>query len=404
MRTKYLFIVIFCIVIFACKEKKKPVIISDLPVVKISDFEKVENLSLSNPEYFAETKFVKLESTDESILGEVLQMEIFEQYIYILDGKGKSLKKFNMDGKYIQNIGRIGMGPGEYISLNAFYINTEMKTINIFDPMKNAVLQYNLSGKHQNTVNVQKNSCTFVARLSYLNKKEIFCYSGTNWQTNCEFSILDEKEQYEEHCLYPYLLKSDQKMSIQMLSQPYCMVDNEVSYVLMFCDTVFSYSNSEIRPRMVFENGKPSANVQQLRKIFSENHEDYILTIESAGKKGYTTGFRNIFETKSFISCDFFDISEYGHLVINAILWNKKTNKGIAIPDFGNNTPDFRAIYRSFDNTFVRVWREDQISNFKQLLEQGICKREDYDDEVMSLVDTYNEEEDNPILIFYTMK
>jgi hypothetical protein len=403
---KYLYILILCISIFACGDKKKlsKLTVSDIPIVKVADCEKVENISKSYPEYFLETKYVKLESTDESILGEITQMEIFENHIYILDKKGKSLKKFDMNGKYIQNIGRTGMGSGEYIALNAFYINPERKTINIFDPMKNAVLQYDLSGKYQNTVQVEKNSTTFVCRLSYLNEDEIFCFSGTNWQTNCEFSILDEKKQYKETCLYPYPIKSNQRMSFALFSRPYDVRNNEVSYVLMFCDTVFSYSNNEIRPRMIIESGKPPADLQTLRTIFSEKNESMLPTISDVGKKGYTLGLKNIFETESFICYDFFSIAELGYLVFDAILWNKKNNTGVYLSHFLSPAPTFGAIYCAFDNTFVRVWKEDQITNFKDILEQGIFKREDYDEEIMKLVDSYNVEEDNPILIFYTMK
>jgi hypothetical protein len=364
----------------------------------------VEDLTKSHPEYFLETKYVKLESTDESILGEITQMEIFEKHIYILDRQGKSLKKFDMNGKYLQNIGKEGLGPEEYVSLNAFYINPERKTINIFDPMKNAVLQYDLYGKYQNTVEVEKNSTVFFRRLSYLNENEIFCYSGTNWRTNCECSILDATKQYAANCLYPYPLKSDKQMSMGIHKHPYSVINNKISFISVFCDTVFSYSNKEIRPRMFIEREKPVADLQTLNKIFSETDGDLISTIRAVGKKGYTMGFNNIFETESFICCDFNDVSQQGNWAHNAIIWNKKTDKGVCLSGYSKSTPDFRLIYYAFDNTFVRIWDEIHIANFNNHLERDIYKREDYDEEIMKLLDTYNAEDDNPILIFYTMK
>jgi hypothetical protein len=383
----------------SCAENKKAQV-SDIPVLKVSDLKAVENPKLDDTSYFDKVEFIILETTDESILGEISQIEVFENHIYILDRKGKSLKKFDLAGKYLHDIGRVGLGTEEYIAVSSFYINPNLKTINIYDPMKRSILQYDFSGKYIKTTKSSNFDLTFAAKLSFIDDNEIFCFSNSNWMANCEFAILNEK--LEGECIYEYPVKTDKQISSAIITHPYTVRNGEIHYVLMFSDTVYSYSNNEISKLLLIESGKPALDPEQLSQIASENDNVLSATIiAKACKKGYTTGLKSFFESDSYICCDFYIFTDYAPMA--AILWNKTTNKGVYLSKYLNVSPCFGSISYCFDNTFVRIWDGQQIANFKEYV-GTLYKKEQFPAKVWEILDNYNEDDDNPILIFFTMK
>jgi hypothetical protein len=400
---KNLIFTLFCVfVFFSCAENKK-VQVFDIPVLKVSDLETVESIELYDTNYFDKVEFIKLETTDESILGEISQIEIFENHIYILDRKGRSLKKFDLAGKYLHDIGRVGLGTEEYNTVTAFYINPNLKTINIYDPLKSSVLQYDFSGKYIKTTKSGDFALTFAERLSFIDDNEIFCLSDANWEANCEFSILNEKFN-KVKCIYEYPVKTDKQISSRVTDHPYTVRNGEIHYVLTLSDTIYSYSNNEISKRLLIESGKPTVELKQLSQIASEGDNVFITTIFDVGKKGYSMGLKNFFESDSYICCDFYEYAD-NHIIVAAILWNKTTNEGVYLSEYAfAPSPCFGSISYCFDNTFVKIWEGQQIHGFKEYVKTGFLTKEQYPAKVWEILDNYNEDDDNPILIFYTMK
>ena len=62
-----------------------------------------------------EIRYIPLETTPACLLSRCRRAEIFNNNIYVADRK--ALYMFDMDGSFIQQIGKIGNGPGEYGSV-----------------------------------------------------------------------------------------------------------------------------------------------------------------------------------------------------------------------------------------------------------------------------------------------
>ncbi|MCK4465010.1 MAG: 6-bladed beta-propeller [Bacteroidales bacterium] len=84
-----------------------------------------KELFLSN--FVNEIQYIPLETTPSCLLSEVRYLKIFNDNIFISDNK--ALYKFNKEGNFIQQIGKVGSGPGEYGQVFWFSIIEESNEI-----------------------------------------------------------------------------------------------------------------------------------------------------------------------------------------------------------------------------------------------------------------------------------
>jgi len=101
-------------------------------------FKSIESQSTS---LLKDITFVKLETNDENLLGNINQIEVFDELIYILCDSG--LYIFDLLGNFIRSIRCTGNGPGEFLSPYSFWID-EDGFIFVLDRQLNRLLKYNL--------------------------------------------------------------------------------------------------------------------------------------------------------------------------------------------------------------------------------------------------------------------
>jgi len=99
---------------------------------------------------------IKLETTLESLIGQIDKIKMVGGEIYVLDKyKSKTLRKFNSEGKYITTIGKNGKGPGEYYEPTDFFVGNG--EIVIYDQFKRILNFYTTDG-----VYVKEKSMPFI--------------------------------------------------------------------------------------------------------------------------------------------------------------------------------------------------------------------------------------------------
>jgi hypothetical protein len=115
---------------------------------------------------FSKARAIFLEETDYAVIGEINSIQVFENYIFVLDiYKAKKLFVFNKDGKYLRQIGTVGHGPGEYVSIRDFCLDTINREIYIHDAGKQMLHKYNFeTGRYIESVKMQhdKGYCHYV--------------------------------------------------------------------------------------------------------------------------------------------------------------------------------------------------------------------------------------------------
>lgn len=80
--------------------------------------------SLSFDDAFLWSKSIPLTFDDETVIGEISKVSKSGDYFYVLDNKTHSLYEFDAIGKKTKKFGEVGHGPGEYVRIDDFLIDS----------------------------------------------------------------------------------------------------------------------------------------------------------------------------------------------------------------------------------------------------------------------------------------
>lgn len=93
-------------------------------------------------------KLLPLETNQNSLIGEISDIQMDGSNIFVLDRKNQVLKRFDKNGRYLNDIGRQGKGPGEFINLFCFCVLPGKNMVIISDQIGVALRFYTFEGKH----------------------------------------------------------------------------------------------------------------------------------------------------------------------------------------------------------------------------------------------------------------
>jgi hypothetical protein len=89
-----------------------------------------------------QVKAIPLSTHNEQIfIGQIDKVEMDGDHIYLLDKKTTQLLVFDTIGNYINTVGQVGKGPGEFVNISNFFISE--KHVVIFSDYTHAFLYYN---------------------------------------------------------------------------------------------------------------------------------------------------------------------------------------------------------------------------------------------------------------------
>ena len=148
--------ILFYVLLISCstnQNKKDLTLDGDYYIIDL-DREKEPSISLSS--LFKNIRTIILESDKECMIGQISDFQCSDEYIFILDSrKAKSLFVFDIVGKFIKKIGGIGRGPGEYVEVNAFTLDTENHMIYL-RVQRNIIYKYKFDGTFIHSFMIQE--------------------------------------------------------------------------------------------------------------------------------------------------------------------------------------------------------------------------------------------------------
>jgi len=187
-------ILILLSVLISCSlhKKKQNESIETIDLTDGIENKKPHNLS----EIARDIKLIKLETTDECLIGKIYQTFFVSDKIIIVDQDYQQSAEnrhgivlvFSKDGKFLHKIGNRGKGPGEYTNINAATIDRKNRHFYISD-MGSKWMKYDLSGNF-----IKESKLPFWAnRFQIFDDKIYFYFNPTtrDQNDNYYFSICD---------------------------------------------------------------------------------------------------------------------------------------------------------------------------------------------------------------------
>jgi hypothetical protein len=173
-------------------------------------------------------------------------------------------------------------------------------------------------------------------------------------------------------------------------ANPMAVSGEEIDFIMPLCDTIYSYPS--FLPKYIIETPGKMASKSQI----SENTAFYLAELLELSKRGFFTGFLDIFETKNNIYSQC--LNPHDGLPIY-FFGNKITKTGYYYSSnyhFGKvyqKIPFFRIVH-SFDNSLVGV--ADELSRYEFEFDPEYAEGQQ-----LKYLQSISQEDDNPILFFY---
>lgn len=89
--------------------------------------------------------YVQLETSDNCLIGDVKDIHLVNDRLFV-GADFKSVFVFDLNGKFLSKVSRIGRGPGEYGKLAWFDVNPSNNEISIYDVSSHKILVYSVDG------------------------------------------------------------------------------------------------------------------------------------------------------------------------------------------------------------------------------------------------------------------
>ena len=367
------------------KEKKESeavvsIIACDPAIAKKID---LSNISKNNT-------FIQLETNSKCLMGGIVgKIEIVNEKIFIYDPKMPGrLYCFDLNGKFLFQVGSVGQGPGEYISLVDFTIDKENEWLWLGDNF-NKLFKYDLDGNF-----IESFTTDFSLRnFSLIDEKEgimairLGFYKDNTNLSFINYSIKNKKILYQK--------ESDKQNIIGSIATgSFFETKERIFYAEPFNDTVFIVSKEGLIPYYYIDFGRRKLpkdfldNNPQLRTIFPQ-----LLNPDNK----YACLISHVYEGSNFlfIGHDYagkrqlaiYSINSSEITSINEIAFMGKSLEDIQIPFF---------FHHLGDNKFISFLPAHLLTEkkFKENQGQGYGSYSDITDLLPHLY-----EDDNPVMV-----
>lgn len=277
----------------ACNQKEKN-FQKEIELQKI-DLKDFEQNPISNEEIIQALHFIKLETHDSCLIGNVLDVKMARQNIYISDDKNV-LWVFGENGEYKGRIGSQGQGPAEYSRMNRFYINETKGYLGLLDMGSNTVVRYTFDNQFIDKIRFKFD--LLCDGVTLLNKGEtliILSSNGKKYPFN--YAAYNESDFSFKSYQIPFEVFGEETGGNRALLAH--NVGNN-SYVLaMNSDTIYQWKDDSLKPAYLVEGGFKHLTTEVLRE-----NGPYFAAVEAGYKlcreKGYSQGIENLCATNDY--------------------------------------------------------------------------------------------------------
>ena len=356
------------------------------------------------PDFVEEWDFIRLETSENSLVdGGRSDIAIDGDLIFVFSSPGlvmysdkdghtrQEIKVFDKTGKFLNNIGRIGNGPGEYIGIPRWVLNRYEKYVAIFD-INDRMLKYGYDGEYLETVDISDKFQDIVSLL-FLPDGNLMGYAWLGNPTPEEILLYDKDRNVTDtlaSLAFDFEVNSSDRSRRSFGGKNMVGIRGEdVMLARNFSDTVYAYKDKKLYPTYYLDISHSLPDGFKFRQVYVNVNE---LSEDLNSKKYSENMLYGVFST------DQYDIFLKPG---KPIVWDKKRGQGIRFGTNKNisNIPETYVICVDGDRLVGSIEALKLIEYKEKLAEEGI-------EPTSKLRALFNglAEDDNPVLITYKLK
>jgi hypothetical protein len=385
---KLLTICCFCIFYCNCNNSKEIPVPDAKYIIDIDKAEEKGVFYLS--EIVKSVRPVRLEETDYALIGEIDEIQIFDNNIFVLDMLiAKKLFVYDMTGKYIRQIGTMGQGPDEYMGISYFCIDPDRKEIYLLDYWKNRLLKYRIEdGKLLDKINLPR-SISY-SDIAYVegNIYADITHDDPDESDNLICKIDLKTGEFKEYIsAETYNAGWNENLGSGFIR------DNSLKYCGSYTNTVFICNKDGIYPYMSVK-GKDWVRNGDIPAIKDDNMG--IEDIKAVSEKGRAYGIHTYFENDTCIHFHYNKGKNIYHIV-----YNKQTQ---AVYRHQSTVNDINYSANEFVYNLVSVNSKFAYDIMRSNVVLSFLKKGKLSPELAKQVELLNLEEEGFVILEYELK
>lgn len=341
--------------------------------------------------------FVKLETKKSNLIGNVDEIKIYNDRIYVLDkGVSKMIYAFELNGEFIGSIGQKGRGPGEYLAPEGIEIDKVNNELIVVSVANRKFLRYDLVGNFLGDFDVE---VAFVDFKILDNGNFVLLggdYSNTHLGEEMNKRIIYITDNRGKIISYgPKFCVDFEDVKITRLAN-LMVQNNEISYSYKLSDTIFQVNDTVITAKYKIDFGDYALD---RKSLMNKSTQDFIHTSNKIGNPISFNGRH--FQTENYL---LFQITV--NRISFSLYYNKNCNKL------------FTSLNNPIDESF---WIGNFVSSYKDYFIASMDAHELFSSieslkknnpsqltkmyARMGMNGEFNiSESDNPVLFFYKFK
>lgn len=294
---------VFILLFFSCK---------DGLIKSEAEFEiNLEKAINENSEIFpVDISYIFLETRDDILIGSIDKLYFVNDKVFVMDSHSNAVYCFDETGKFIYKIARLGKGPGEYLILIDFYVDSN-ENVFVYDINSKKILVYQNMGVDYYEIKVDSYFLEFVmfnddvllCRNLYSKGLTTAALAKINLQNNNNEIILKPRKIFDDLGVPNYCLHSFFKSETHFLYYP------------RFTNKIISLNKDEYKTKISFINKDYFPDKNFVNSLCENGMNAYF-------QDRFVSDIYNIYENDNYI-------------LFNLILFNQK------LCIFNKNNEDF---------------------------------------------------------------
>ena len=320
---KHLYITcVHLLFLVGCNEQQNRNKIAVSNTIHIVDINHPIKVSLSD--FITDIDTIRLEAADNSLLKNIVQLQVLEDRIYILTSNWDALFIFDINGKFIAQIFDKGQGPNDYIRINCFWVDPFDDRIIIPDGFSRKILIYDKNGKQLDVIKLNFPPMLIIPyNDGYINNSSGYGYNQSPDMADYHINFLNSNGEFIKSAL-----REENKMGVPIFSfgRVNILKDGDILFQPPLSYIVYKIHDNEAIPYYEFNNLSKfkSLSDKEYRNFdyrFGENN-----LLKEKEDQGYLLTWGDVYDTDSFVIFLF-----RGYDICRLLYYDKKNLKSFFV-------------------------------------------------------------------------